>query len=116
MGELIRKIEKQFGEKTVVLIDEYDRPILDNISNSEAASEIREGLKNLYSVIKVGDAHIRFAMLTGVSKFSKVSLFFGLNNLIDITLDSEFGAICGYTELDRAERNIVGFAWDVDGG
>lgn len=99
-GELIRNSSRQFGEKTVVLIDEYDKPILDNISNSVVASEIREGLKNLYSVVKVSDAHIRFVLLTGVSKFSKVSLFSGLNNLIDITLDAEFGAICGYTESE----------------
>jgi len=73
---------------------------VDNIEDDAAATEMREGLKNLYSVIKGADAHLRFAMLTGVSKFSKVSLFSGLNNLTDITLDGRYSAICGYTEAD----------------
>jgi hypothetical protein len=64
---------------------------------------MRDGLRNLYSVIKGQDAHIRFAFLTGVSKFSKVSLFSGLNNLMDITVDASFSAICGYTEADLDE-------------
>ncbi|MGV6476710.1 PD-(D/E)XK nuclease domain-containing protein [Azotobacter vinelandii] len=64
------------------------------------AREIRDALRNLYSVIKDSDAHIRFAMLTGVSKFSKVSLFSGLNNLNDITVDMRYSAICGYTDAD----------------
>jgi hypothetical protein len=84
----------------VVLVDEYDKPILDRIENEDVAIDIREGLKDLYSVIKDADAHIQFAFLTGVSKFSKVSLFSGLNNLQDITLDSRYSAICGYTEAD----------------
>ena len=97
-SELISKSAKKYGRRSVVLIDEYDKPILDNISDMDKSSEMREGLKNLYSVIKGQDANIQFAMLTGVSKFSKVSLFSGLNNLIDITIDSQFATICGYTE------------------
>ncbi len=97
-GELIRNSAKKYGLRTVVLIDEYDKPILDNISDGAMAFEVREGLKNLYSVIKDSDAHIQFAFLTGVSKFSKVSLFSGLNNLKDITLDPQYSTICGYTE------------------
>ena len=84
----------------VVLVDEYDKPILDCIEQPELALTIREGLIDLYSVIKDSDAHIRFAMLTGVSKFSKVSLFSGLNNLKDITLDARYSALCGYTDAD----------------
>jgi hypothetical protein len=61
---------------------------------------MRDGLRNLYSVIKGQDAHIKFAMLTGVSKFSKVNIFSGLNNLMDITLSPDFSAICGYTDAD----------------
>ncbi len=61
---------------------------------------MRDGLRNFYSVIKDSDAHIKFAMLTGVSKFSKVSLFSGLNNLYDITLNADYSAICGYTDVD----------------
>ena len=97
---LIRKAHEQFGHRVVVLIDEYDKPILDNITDAGIAREMRDGLRNLYSVIKGQDAHIRFAFLTGVSKFSKVSLFSGLNNLNDITVDAPYSSICGYTEND----------------
>ena len=88
------------GERVVVLVDEYDKPILDNLTDPDTARELRDGLRNLYSVIKGADAHIRFAFLTGVSKFSKVSLFSGLNNLRDITVSRKYSALCGYTEAD----------------
>ncbi len=90
----------QHGAKVVLLIDEYDKPVLDNIGDSVVAVEMREELKNLYSAIKDCDASIEFCLLTGVSKFSKVSLFSGLNNLRDITLSREYSAVCGYTESD----------------
>ncbi|WP_299018402.1 ATP-binding protein [uncultured Tepidimonas sp.] len=99
-GELIRRAEHRFGQRVVILVDEYDKPILDNLTEPEVARAMREGLRNLYSVIKDQDAHIRFAFLTGVSKFSKVSIFSGLNNLRDITVSAEYSAICGYTEAD----------------
>ena len=99
-AELIRKAHAASGERVVVLVDEYDKPILDNITAPATAREMRDGLRNLYSVIKDADAHIRFAFLTGVSKFSKVSLFSGLNNLKDITVDARYSALCGYTEAD----------------
>ena len=98
--ELIQQAEKAHGQRVVILVDEYDKPILDNLTQPEVAREMRDGLRDLYSVIKGQDAHIRFAMLTGVSKFSKVSLFSGLNNLNDITLDERYSAICGYTDAD----------------
>ncbi len=98
--QLIAQTHQKAGQRAVVLIDEYDKPILDNIDNSPVAIEMREGLKNLYSVLKGSDAHLKFAFLTGVSKFSKVSLFSGLNHLTDITLDKAYSAICGYTEAD----------------
>ena len=99
-GELIRKAHAATGERVVVLVDEYDKPILDNLTDPDTARTMRDGLRNFYSVIKDSDAHVRFAFLTGVGKFSKVSLFSGLNNLNDITLDSRYSAICGYTEGD----------------
>ncbi|MFB8828940.1 ATP-binding protein [Azotobacter sp. CWF10] len=99
-AELIRHAHAATGERAVVLVDEYDKPILDNLGRPEVAREIRDALRNLYSVIKDSDAHIRFAMLSGVSKFSKVSLFSGLNNLRDITVSSDYSAICGYTDAD----------------
>ncbi|PSJ44605.1 hypothetical protein C7I36_06810 [Zobellella taiwanensis] len=99
-AELIRKTRELYGERVAVLIDEYDKPILDNITNAPVATELREGLKNLYSVLKDADPHLCFCLLTGVSKFSKVSLFSGLNNLRDISLSQDYSAICGYTEQD----------------
>ena len=99
-GDLIEAAHAASGERVVVLVDEYDKPILDNLTQPDRARELRDGLRNLYSVIKDSDAHIRFAFLTGVSKFSKVSLFSGLNNLNDITVDARYSALCGYTETD----------------
>ena len=110
--QLIRAVHEKHQQQVVVLIDEYDKPILDNIVDQPAAIIMRESLKNLYSVIKTNDAHLKFVLLTGVSKFSKVSLFSGLNNLQDISLNSHLADICGYTqselELDFAEYLEVG--------
>lgn len=108
---LIRSAHEKHGQRAVVLVDEYDKPILDNIDNPPVALAMRESLKGFYSVIKGADADIRFAFLTGVSKFSKVSLFSGLNNLRDITLTPEYSAICGYTAHDVATV----FAAELDG-
>lgn len=99
-SRLIKLAHEKQGERVVVLVDEYDKPILDNLLDPIAARAMRDGLRNIYSVIKSSDAHIRFVFLTGVSKFSKVSLFSGLNNLNDITLDAGYSAICGYTDAD----------------
>ena len=103
LAEMIRLAHVATGQRVVVLVDEYDKPILDNLTRPDVARELRDGLRNLYSVIKDSDAHIRFAFLTGVSKFSKVSLFSGLNNLRDITVSRAYSAICGYTEADLDE-------------
>ena len=96
--ELIDKAKDKHGQNVVILIDEYDKPILDNITEPEIAMQMRDGLKNFYSVIKGQDGNIKFVFLTGVSKFSKVSIFSGLNNLKDITIDRKYSSICGYTE------------------
>jgi len=98
--DLIRKIYQKYDERVVILVDEYDKPILDNITHPDIALELREGLKNYYSVIKACDQYVKFGFLTGVSKFSKVSIFSGLNNLQDITLDKRYSTICGYTQDD----------------
>jgi len=97
---LIQNLHAQTGQRVVVLIDEYDKPILDNLQAPEVALEMRDGLRNLYSVLKDSDAHLKFVFLTGVSKFSKVNLFSGLNHLKDITIDARYSALCGYTETD----------------
>jgi len=101
--ELIKKAYQKYNQKVVILIDEYDKPILDNINDKELSKEIRDGLKNIYSVIKDSDQYLKFAFLTGVSKFSKVSLFSGLNNLEDISLDARYATVCGYTHNDVKE-------------
>ena len=98
--ELIRKAYEKYQEKVVILVDEYDKPILDNITDTNLANELRNGLVNLYSVIKGSDEFIQFAFITGVSKFAKTSIFSGLNNIEDISLNVEFGDICGYSQND----------------
>jgi len=99
---LIRKTYEKYQKRVVVLIDEYDKAILDNIDKD--ALEIREILKRLYSQLKDNDEYIRFAFLTGVSKFSKASIFSGLNNITDISLNKKFGNICGYTHEDLKDK------------
>ena len=98
--ELLQKAHKHYGRKVVVLVDEYDKPMLDKIGNIELAQQMCDQLRGFYSIIKVADEHLRFVMLTGVSKFSKVSIFSGLNNLQDISLHPQYADICGYTEGD----------------
>ena len=97
---LLEALHDQAGQPVAVLIDEYDKPILDALEVPEVARANRDFLRGLYAVIKDCDAHVRFTFITGVSKFSKVSLFSGLNNLTDITLESEYSAICGYSDAD----------------
>ncbi len=97
---LIETLHDRAGQPVAVLVDEYDKPILDALEVPEVARANRDFLRGLYATIKDSDAHIKFTFLTGVSKFSKVSLFSGLNNLKDITLDARYSAICGYTDAD----------------
>ena len=97
---LLQALHRQTGRPVVVLVDEYDKPILDTLSDPDVARANRDYLRGLYGMIKSSDAHVRFTFLTGVSKFTKVSIFSDLNNLIDITLDRRYSAICGYTESD----------------
>ena len=99
-AELIKRAYEKYKEKAVILIDEYDKPILDNITNPDKAKFARNILKNFYSVIKDSDKYIKFVFITGVSKFSKLNLFSGLNNLEDITVDPKYATICGYTHKD----------------
>ena len=99
-GHLLSLLHEHTGERVVVLVDEYDKPILDALEYPEVARANREYLRGLYAVIKDSDAHVRFSFLTGVSKFSKVSLFSGLNNLTDLTMRPQYSSICGYTDAD----------------
>lgn len=102
LRELIEKLAAR-GPRVVLLIDEYDKPIVDFIDDIETADEQRAVLKNFYSVLKHLDAHLRFFLVTGVSKFSRVSLFSDLNNLRDITLSPLFSCITGYTHQELVQ-------------
>jgi len=97
---LIKRCYEYYNKKVVILIDEYDKPILDNIENKQEVKRIREELKGFYTTLKGLDEYISFVLVTGVSKFAKVSLFSGLNQLEDISLSKEYGNICGYTQKE----------------
>jgi len=111
--ELIQKSYKKYNQKVVILIDEYDRPILDTIDNLEQSKLNREFIKGMYSVMKGADEYIKFVFLTGVSKFSKASIFSGLNMLEDISLTPKFGNICGYTQ-SNIENEFLPYLDGVD--
>ena len=97
---LLQELHRTTGQPVAVLVDEYDKPILDALETPEVARANRDFLRGFYGMIKSSDAHVHFTFVTGVSKFTKVSLFSDLNNLTDITLDPVFSSICGYTEED----------------
>ncbi len=98
--ELIQATYEKYNQKVVVLIDEYDKAILDNLDQIEVAKDNREVVKSLYTILKGCDEYLKFVFLTGVSKFSKASIFSGLNMLEDISLNPDFGNVCGYTQED----------------
>ncbi len=99
-AQLIEEVSEKYDSQVVILVDEYDKPILDNIDSPDMRHEARDTLRDFYSSIKSNDGYIRFAFLTGVSKFSRVSVFSGINNIEDISLAPEFATICGYTQSD----------------
>ncbi len=103
---LIRKAHEKTGRKVVVLVDEYDKPLLASSSDNELQDSYRKTLKAFYGALKSCDADIQFAMLTGVTKFGKVSIFSDLNNLEDITLDDRYSTICGITP-EELEANFA---------
>ena len=98
--ELVKKLHKKTGERVVLLIDEYDKPIVDSINNIQKAEEYREILREFYGAIKGCSEMLRFVLITGISRFSKMSIFAELNNLADISMDENFAAICGFTKDD----------------
>jgi hypothetical protein len=100
---VIRRAAEQAGRRVVILVDEYDKPVLQAIENEALQDEFRATLRGFYGALKSMDAHIRFAFLTGVTKFGKVSIFSDLNNLEDISMTKAYAAVCGITdqELDR---------------
>ena len=89
---------EQTGKQVVILVDEYDKPLISTLDNEDLHDKYKTILKGVYSILKECDEYIRFGMLTGVTKFSKISLFSDLNNLMDISLDENYTDICGITE------------------
>jgi hypothetical protein len=112
--ELIEKVAKKTGKKVVILIDEYDKPIVDYIDpyNLEIANNQRKILKNFFSILKDSSRYTRLLFITGVSKFSKVSIFSDLNHLSDLTLNPDYAALCGYTQ-EELEHNFEPYSWDA---
>jgi len=97
---VITRANEQTGRQVVILVDEYDKPMLQAIGNETLQSEYRATLKAFYGALKSCDRHIRFAFLTGVTKFGKVSVFSDLNNLFDISFDRRYSSICGISEKE----------------
>ena len=104
LSGLIRRACKKTGLGVVVLIDEYDKPLISTMDNGELNEQFRQILKGFYGVLKAEDANLRFVFLTGVTKFSKVSVFSDLNQLIDISLDKQFSEICGISEEELLQN------------
>lgn len=97
---IIQRAYEKTGRNVVILIDEYDKPMLQAIGNEKLLNDYRDTLKAFYGTLKSCDKYIKFALLTGVTKFSKVSVFSDLNNLMDISIDSRYANICGITEKE----------------
>ena len=104
--DIIEQIYNKTNKRIAVLVDEYDKPLLQSLEKEQSTlhEEFRRILAGFYSVLKSSDPYIRFAFLTGVTKFSKLSVFSGLNNLNDITLDDQYAGICGITEEELKEN------------
>lgn len=105
---VIRRAAEQTGKRVVVLIDEYDKFLVSTIDNDELNRRFRAMLKPFYSTLKAADQYIRFAMITGVTRFSRLSIFSDLNNLRDISLNEDFATICGITEAEIKEGMMPG--------
>lgn len=105
---VIETSHRKTGRQAVVLIDEYDKPILDTIHMDELSEVYRNKLRGFYSVLKSADDHLKFAILTGVTKFGHLNIFSGLNNLRDISLSNEYSGICGITERELEDNFKAG--------
>ena len=120
-SQLIGQAAKKTGKKVVIILDEYDAPLLDALHDKERLEAVRTVMQEFYAPIKANDKHIHFAFITGITKFSQLSIFSTINNLTNISMDPEFSAICGITkdELDTvlkeditmlAEKNHITFS------
>ncbi len=111
-SELVRQLAQRHGS-VVVLVDEYDKPLVDTLAQPKLFEENREVLSGLYGSMKALDAHLRFVMLTGVSRFSKVGVFSGMNNLDDISLNDTFASIVGFSQ-EELEHYFEGYLESLD--
>ena len=103
-AKLIKTAYQKTGKKVVVLVDEYDKPLVNTMDRPQIHDELLDFLKGFYGVLKGMDYALRFVFLTGVTKFAKVSIFSDLNQLIDISLDNQFAEICGISEIELKEQ------------
>ena len=103
LKELIRRAKAQTGQNVVILVDEYDVPLLDTVVDAEIFRQMRNMLRSFYSPLKESGEHLRFVFLTGITKFSQLSIFSELNNLCTISMEDEFATICGITEEEIRE-------------
>ncbi|MDR1814332.1 MAG: AAA family ATPase, partial [Tannerella sp.] len=101
---LIKRAAEKAHERVVVLIDEYDKALISTLDNVALNDEMRTILKGFFGVLKAEDEHLRFVLLTGVTKFSKVSIFSDLNQLIDISFDSRYSGVCGISEAELLQN------------
>lgn len=99
-ASLIKQAFLKYGKQVVILIDEYDKPLLDCLHDYDLNEKLKAELRSFYSVIKASDEYIKFAMLTGITKFGKLSIFSGMNNLKDISLLPRYNDICGISESE----------------
>ncbi len=100
LRDILDRLHQTTGQQVVVLVDEYDKPILDVLDDPDMARANRDYLRGFYGIIKDSARDVRFVFVTGISMFSKVSLFSGLNNLMNISLDPNYATLCGYTDTD----------------
>lgn len=111
--QLIRRLSESRTKKVVVLVDEYEKPVIDAIGKSEVQNKNKEFLRGFYGVLKSLDKYLKLVFLTGVTKFGQMSVFSGLNNIDDISMDDAFGAVCGITETELRQTfrdGIIAFA------
>lgn len=106
--DIILAAYKNTGQKVVILIDEYDAPLVAHLDEIEKQEEMRNLLKSIYANLKDMDQYIKFGMLTGVSRFSKVTIFSGINNLKDISMLPQYSEICGITEQELKDNFKIG--------
>ena len=104
-ARLIYALKNHFNERVVVIIDEYDKPLLNTMDNSTIHTKMRDELKGFYGVLKSSDEYLKFVFLTGVTKFSHVSVFSDLNHLVDLTLEPKYADLCGITQ-EELEQNF----------